>query len=216
MTVQPSRVGEASVLRASHEDRDRVVDALSAAAADGRLTADELDERVGAALGARTLGELAVLTADLPVEPDAKPALMAKDVVRIEQEGASTRRVGDWVVPRRMEIRSAWGEVTLDLTRAVITHDTLHIDLDMRAGALKLVTRPGIVVDTDGLRAGYAEVKVARAVDAGVPVVLRVEITGEISWGQVVVRARRRRFGRKAQAEAEGGCSGGRSGDYAE
>ncbi|MFC7884594.1 hypothetical protein ACFUVV_22325 [Streptomyces sp. NPDC057376] len=53
------------------------------------------------------------------------------------------------------------------------------------------------MVDTDGLRAGYAAVKVARAVDAGVPVVLRVEITGEISWGQVVVRAPRRRSGRK-------------------
>ncbi|WP_052412079.1 hypothetical protein [Streptomyces mutabilis] len=75
--------------------------------------------------------------------------MAAKDVVRIEQEGAPTLRGDGWVVPRRMEIRSARDEVTLDLTRAVITHDTLRIDLDMRAGALKLVTRPGIVVDTD-------------------------------------------------------------------
>ncbi|MFH8242047.1 hypothetical protein [Streptomyces sp. NPDC018321] len=67
---------------------------------------------------------MAVLTADLPVESAAEPMPVAKDVVRIEQEGASTRRGDDWVVPRRMEIRSAWGEVTLDLTRAVITHDT--------------------------------------------------------------------------------------------
>ncbi len=199
MAVQHSGNGEVSSgIRASHEDRDRVVDVLSAASADGRLTAGELDERVGAALSARTLGELAVLTADLPAVPDATAAVAAKDVVRIEQEGASTRRGDGWVVPRRMEIRSAWGEVTLDLTRAVITHDTLHIDLDMRAGALKLVTRPGIVVDTDALVANYAEVKVGRAVDAGAPVVLRVRITGEISWGQVVVRAPRRRFRRKA------------------
>ncbi|MFE0855382.1 hypothetical protein CJD44_13510 [Streptomyces sp. alain-838] len=199
MAVQHSGSGEvSSVIRASHEDRDRVVDVLSAATADGRLTAGELDERVGAALSARTLGELAVLTADLPALPDATAAVAAKDVVRIEQEGASTRRGDGWVVPRRMEIRSAWGEVTLDLTRAVITHDTLHIDLDMRAGSLKLVTRPGIVVDTDALAASYAEVKVGRAVDSGAPVVLRVQITGEISWGQVVVRAPRRRFRRKA------------------
>ncbi|MCZ9349469.1 DUF1707 domain-containing protein [Streptomyces mutabilis] len=199
MAVQHSGSGEvSSVIRASHEDRDRVVDVLSAATADGRLTAGELDERVGAALSARTLGELAVLTADLPALPDATAAVAAKDVVRIEQEGASTRRGDGWVVPRRMEIRSAWGEVTLDLTRAVITHGTLHIDLDMRAGSLKLLTRPGIVVDTDALAASYAEVKVRRADDTGAPVVLRVQITGEISWGQVVVRAPRRRFRRKA------------------
>ncbi|MFG3132062.1 DUF1707 SHOCT-like domain-containing protein [Streptomyces tendae] len=187
-------------LRASHADRDRAVDALSAAAGDGRLTAEELDERVGAALTARTQGELAALTADLPVAADRVrvPGPAAKDVVRIDQEGATTRRGEGWVVPRRMEIRSAWGEVTLDLARAVITHDTLRIDLDMRAGALKVVTRPGIVVDTDSLATSYAEVKTPRSVDPGVPVVLRVEITGEIGWGQVVVRSPRRRLGRRS------------------
>ncbi|MFJ6071984.1 DUF1707 domain-containing protein [Streptomyces sp. NPDC093065] len=188
----------APALRASHADRDRAVDVLSAAAGDGRLTAGELDERVGAALTARTQEELAALTADLPLPADGTAPPLAKDVVRIEQEGASTRRGEGWVVPRRVEIRSAWGEVTLDLTRAVITHDTLRIDLDMRAGALKIVTRPGIVVDTDSLATNYGEVKIPRTVDAGVPVELRVEITGEISWGQVVVRAPRRRLGRRA------------------
>ena len=53
-------------LRASHEDRDRVVELLRTAAGDGRLTAEELDERLEAALTARTHSELAVLTADLP------------------------------------------------------------------------------------------------------------------------------------------------------
>lgn len=173
------------------------MDVLGAAAADGRLTAGELDERVGAALSARTLGELAALTADLPVEAAEMRIPEAKDVVRIEQQGASTRRGEGWVVPRRMEIRSAWGEVTLDLARAVITHGTLHIDLDLHAGALKLLTRPGIVVDTDSLTASFAEVKTPRTVDTGVPVTLRVEISGTVSYGKIVVRAPRRRFGRK-------------------
>ncbi|MFD5655649.1 DUF1707 domain-containing protein [Streptomyces sp. NPDC127039] len=184
-------------LRASHTDRDRAVDLLSAAAGDGRLTPEELDERVGAALTARTQRELAALTADLPTAVDGPPVVAAKDVVRIEQEGASTRRGEGWVVPRRMEIRSAWGEVTLDLARAVIAHDTLHIDLDMRAGALRVVTRPGIVVDTDSLVTSYAEVKTPRSVDTGAPVELRVEIAGAISWGQVVVRTPHRGLGRR-------------------
>src|SRR5215467_8290137 len=56
-------------LRASHEDRDRVVEILRVAAGDGRLSGTELDERVEAALTARTYRELAQLTADLPAVP---------------------------------------------------------------------------------------------------------------------------------------------------
>jgi hypothetical protein len=56
---------------ASDADRDIAVDMLCAAVADGRLTLSELDERVGAALSARTLSELAALIADLstPANP---------------------------------------------------------------------------------------------------------------------------------------------------
>ena len=51
--------------RASDADRDTAVDILCAAAADGRLTMTELDERVGSALTARTLTQLARLISDL-------------------------------------------------------------------------------------------------------------------------------------------------------
>jgi len=51
--------------RASDADRDTAVDILCAAAADGRLTMAELDERAGSALTARTRAQLARLTADL-------------------------------------------------------------------------------------------------------------------------------------------------------
>ena len=54
--------------RASHADREQVVGALKAAFVQGRLTADELDERVGQALAARTYAELAALTTDLPAD----------------------------------------------------------------------------------------------------------------------------------------------------
>lgn len=189
-----SRTGGSPEMRASHADRDRTVDVLRVAAGDGRLTLEELDERLEAALSARTVGELAVLTADLP-EGVGGTGVEAEDVVRIEQEGSSTRRGDGWVVPRRLEIRSAWGEVTLDFTDAVITEDTLHIDLDMRAGALKLLTRPGVVVDTGALVTNYSQIKARGAADA--PVVLRVRITGEINYGQIVVRPPRRGFARR-------------------
>ena len=62
---EPSGPGALSRMRASDADRDRVVDVLRVAVGDGRLPVAELDERLEAALSARTLGELAALTADL-------------------------------------------------------------------------------------------------------------------------------------------------------
>jgi hypothetical protein len=58
-----------SRFRASYADREQVVSALQAAFVQGRLTTDELGERVGQALAARTYADLAALTADLPADP---------------------------------------------------------------------------------------------------------------------------------------------------
>jgi Domain of unknown function (DUF1707)/Domain of unknown function (DUF4190) len=55
-----------SNMRASTADREGAVDVLKAAFAEGRLTQEECEERAGQAFGARTYGELATLTADLP------------------------------------------------------------------------------------------------------------------------------------------------------
>ena len=61
-------------IRASDADRERVADLLRRHCASGRLSAEELEERLERAYGARTLGDLAVATADLPREPDRSPA----------------------------------------------------------------------------------------------------------------------------------------------
>ena len=53
-------------LRVSHADREQVIATLKAAFIQGRLSRDELDLRVGRALGSRTYAELAALTADIP------------------------------------------------------------------------------------------------------------------------------------------------------
>jgi hypothetical protein len=64
-------------LRASHDDRDRVTHQLKTAFTEGRLTEEELDERTGQALAAKTYAELDVLTEDLPGVPrqDGSPGL---------------------------------------------------------------------------------------------------------------------------------------------
>lgn len=58
-------------LRVSDAERDQAVAELSEHFQAGRLTADELDERTGLALRARTGNELACVLADLPAAPTA-------------------------------------------------------------------------------------------------------------------------------------------------
>jgi hypothetical protein len=67
-------------LRASHADREHVLDVLKAAFVQGMLTKDEFDVRVGQTFASRTYAELAALTADIPArlagaQPLRKPAL---------------------------------------------------------------------------------------------------------------------------------------------
>jgi Domain of unknown function (DUF1707)/Domain of unknown function (DUF4190) len=59
-------VGMSPAMRAASADRERTVDVLKAGFAEGRLTPDEYDERIGRAYAARTYGELSALIADLP------------------------------------------------------------------------------------------------------------------------------------------------------
>ncbi|HEV8568639.1 MAG TPA: DUF1707 domain-containing protein [Actinoplanes sp.] len=61
-------------IRASDEDRQRVVAALERHTGAGRLTLDEFAQRVEAACGARTLDELAAVVRDLPADSAAGPA----------------------------------------------------------------------------------------------------------------------------------------------
>jgi hypothetical protein len=53
-------------LRASDTDRERTVAALRTHVADGRITVEEFSDRAADAYAARTLGDLAAVTADLP------------------------------------------------------------------------------------------------------------------------------------------------------
>ena len=59
-------------VRASDADRERIVEQLRQHTADGRLTMDEFEQRMTAAYAARTYGELAELTRDLPVDLGAR------------------------------------------------------------------------------------------------------------------------------------------------
>jgi Domain of unknown function (DUF1707) len=193
---EPGREVARSELRASHEDRDRVVELLRVSAGDGRLTADELDERLELAMTARTYGELAKLVADLPAAGSvaAVPAPQAKEIVRLDCGHGHTKKEGRWMVPQRIEARVRSGHLRLDFSQAVITQPSVQLDADVRSGHLILITRPGIVVDTDDIvvRSGHVRVRAPWGHD--VPEVLRIEVSGKVGSGHFVARPRYRTF----------------------
>ena len=199
--VPVDRGGDAAAhgeLRASHEDRDEIVEQLRVAAGDGRLTAGELDQRLEAALTARTYGELAALTADLPggsasgiaATAGARPA----GVARIDEGSGTARRDGRWMVPRKLEVRVASGRVVLDFTDAVVRHPAVQVDVDVRSGSLVIVTRRGMVVDAGNVAVRSGEVKVCSAWGQQGPITLRIDLTGTVGSGNITVRPPRRTF----------------------
>lgn len=189
---------QASQLRASHEDRDAVIETLRVAAGDGRLTAEELDERLEIAFNAKTYGELAVLTSDLPAVPAAAPvtpAVAPKDLVRIDCRSGNARRDGRWAVPKRIEVRVTSGNVKLDFTEAAISHPVLEIDAEVRSGNLLIITKPGVAVDTDDVTVHSGNVKVVKPPwGTGVPVRLQINVSGRVGSGNLVARHKRRNF----------------------
>ncbi len=188
-----------SQLRASHEDRDAVIEMLRVAAGDGRLTAEELDERLELAFTSRTYGELAKLTADLPADPAAaRPAALAqvtpKDVIKIDCRSGNSARIGGWVVPRRMEVKVTSGNIRLDLTEAVITHPVLDIDAEVRSGNLLIITKPGIAIDTDDVQVRSGNIKVKAPWGTSAPVTLQINLSGKVGSGNISARPPRRTF----------------------
>jgi hypothetical protein len=78
LTVEPrdemaAGGGGCSHLRASHADRDQVIEVLKAAFVQGRLAKDEFDLRVGQVLASRSYADLDALTADIPAGPASAP-----------------------------------------------------------------------------------------------------------------------------------------------
>ncbi len=70
-------MGKRATLRASDADREQIAERLRKATAEGRLLAEELEDRLGAVFSARTYGELDAQVADLPgaVQPRQQSSL---------------------------------------------------------------------------------------------------------------------------------------------
>jgi Domain of unknown function (DUF1707) len=192
------------LLRVSHADRDRMVEILRDAAADGRLDADELEERVERALTARTFADLEPLTADLPVAAlvaptgpfpvPAPPVPGEGEVVRWSVTGQRLVREGAWVVPRVVELDVHGGSARLDYTLARLPeggHSTLRIST--HGGRVRLRVPPGVAVDLSGItwHGGRVRDNASRHAVPGAAVTHVITVTGATHGGSVRVEPSR-------------------------
>ena len=175
-------------VRASDADRDRVVEALAAASAEGRLTLEEYSERSDAALVARTHGDLASLTADLPASslpavPDGDAAAVPEEITAVL---GNESRKGPWVVPPRMNVRSVLGDCHLEMHQAIIGQHVTTIDATVRFGAMTIFVPDGIDVRLTGRAVLGAKSSDLRGEPApGAPVIV---VNCDVLCGAVTVR----------------------------
>jgi hypothetical protein len=137
-------VRKPSDLRASDDDRERVVAVLAEAAGDGRLTLEEHSERVQRAYRARTLGELAGLTRDL-VPAGAQP-LQLDDSRAVTAFFTTSRREGRWVMPDRLSVTAVGGQVILDLREALLQGMYTIVHATLVGGSLHMLVPEGVSV----------------------------------------------------------------------
>ena len=109
-------------VRASDAEREATIARLRDAAAEGRLTFEELADRIEVAGAAVMRSDLVPLTADLP-------AAVARfdDASEPVRTLGEIKRTGTWTVPAESQFRTWFGDVKLDLRRARIGGTELRI-----------------------------------------------------------------------------------------
>ena len=135
-------------LRVSDSERDATLTVLSQQAAAGRLTLDELEERAGQALTAKTRTDLATVTRDLPAEPAPGPR---KTPVRwfVAIMGGSRRR-GRFRAASVVNGLAIMGGDEIDLRDAEIDSDGLTLNLYALMGGSTIYLPDTVDVEVGG------------------------------------------------------------------
>jgi hypothetical protein len=160
-SVKPGTGGDAAGaagsgvgLRVSDRERDAVVQRVQAAFAEGRLDDTEFDERMRAALTARTRGDLDVLLTDLPAEtaaPQPAPATAGRGPGRLAIAlKSSVRRGGRWRVPERYTTVVYKGSGWLDLRAAELSGPVTTFVAVAYKSRVTILVPPGVRVEMTG------------------------------------------------------------------
>jgi Domain of unknown function (DUF1707)/Cell wall-active antibiotics response 4TMS YvqF len=201
-----------SPVRASDADRDQTVEALAAASAEGRLSLEEYSDRSSAALVARTLGDLAALTTDLPAAGlSAAPPVDAGEIIAVL---GNESRKGPWVVPPHLTVRSVLGDCHLEMHQAVIGQHVTTIDATVRFGSVTIYVPDGIDVRMSGRAVlGAKSSELQGEPQPGAPVIV---VRCDVVCGAVTVRRpdwmMLRRAKRAAATAIAAGAGSGKAG----
>jgi len=185
-------------VRASDADRELVVETLRQAAGDGRLTLEELDQRLEAAHAAETYADLEKLTEDLPVAQLAGPVGGSLPAQRFGGKPTSRfgialmsgfRRGGHWVVPRWFTGLVIMGYGGINMRDASFTGQITRVTAFALMGGLGIIVPEDAEVHARGL--GIMGIFSGRRTtghgQAGAPVII---VTGPAIMGEISIRRR--------------------------
>lgn len=191
-------------MRASDADRERVAQVLHNALAEGRITVNELEERLSTVYAAKTIGDLKPVTVDLPtspgvIEPATSRALgfpdqriggYAGSPVSIGVMSGAVRK-GSWVLPPQHTSFAFWGGAEIDLRQARFADKHCTITAIAIMGGIQITVPDDINVDVTGIgfMGGFVLEDKSGAPPAP-PTAPTVKINGLGFWGGVVVYRR--------------------------
>jgi len=198
------------LMRVSDSDREQAADVLREAAGHGRLTMEELDERLELAYAAKTYADLAAVTRDLPGSARAPGAVQPAMAGRIGGTPRSkfavaimsgARRMGRWVVPRNYVGVAVMGGIELDLREAQFSEPEVTIHAYTVMGGIEITVPDDVEVDVSGIAfmGGFDH----NASGPGVPGAPRVRIIGFALMGGVDVKRKPQKAIKSARADRE-------------
>jgi hypothetical protein len=179
--------------RAGDADRERVAVRLRENLVAGRLTLDELSERLDAAYAARTIAELEELTRDLPETSTAASVQSRRKPTRWTVAVMSgVERKSRWRLPPKTVAIALMGGVELDLRKAEIESQEVEVTAIAVMGGIEIVVPDGVDVEVTGFAImGAKEEKVADAPPLpGAPL---IRVRAFALMGSVEVRSERGR-----------------------
>jgi hypothetical protein len=167
--------GPEDSLRVSDAERDATIRALGEHAAVGRLTLDELEQRAGQALAAKTRGDLAALTADLPTEQRSVPtqARVRKPVRWMVAIMSGSHRRGRFRAVGSINAVAIMGGDEIDLREAELEGGELTVNVFALMGGANIYVPDTIELEVGGfsLMGGNNEIGSQRSPRPGAPVV---------------------------------------------
>lgn len=194
-------------LRVSDAEREHVGELLQRAVGQGMLSLGEFTERMDTVLASKTRGDLNAVIVDLPgitlngdlvaqtttaAQPIANPATHQvhsyggpDNLIRGRMSGVT--RSGAWNVPPVINVDTRMCSVTLDFTKAIMSTQVVHIDVDDYASSISLVVPDEATVDLNGIETIGSNA--TSRVKSGPPYGrLHVVVRGKMRFGNVTAK----------------------------